>query len=393
MRKEEFSELLNEINDNYIKDAHETKNKKQVWLKWGAIAACLCLVAAGAIILGTNDVSTVSIGGITRNYKDVIVMGSESAMEWPWEYKTLSEQYTTTVLDDKEYNSSGRSVDVSLIGDSLGIYEVVGYDTYSEEKHQMTAEAYQIVGVSIDNIITVKLDDEFYVFKCNECAPPADFGEVLDTYNLTQMLSFEHFTEYESYTATGYYSLENDTYIWEILNTCRSAEFIHDDNWNCSEREYLSFTVTSDALGVYKRAFYITNDGYIWTNIFDYAYIFQIGEEAAEKIIAYATENGVESEMEPYTYSLAGTLVKVADDYILVDDTILCTDEKEGMVFKVPMDSLCINRCINFEKISDRDIVVVYFTGNINIEEGNVVEGAYSLVKGTISNSEVSIQE
>ena len=65
----------------------------------------------------------------------------------------------------------------------------------------------------------------------------------------------------------------------------------------------------------------MTADGYIRTNIFDYAYIFRIGEEAAEDIISYAKKNGVETEAEPYAYTLAGTITDIADGYIYLDDS------------------------------------------------------------------------
>ena len=50
--------------------------------------------------------------------------------------------------------------------------------------------------------------------------------------------------------------------------------------------------------GVYKGVFRVTEDGYIWTNVFDYAYLFRIGREAAERIFSYAAENGIEAEPE-----------------------------------------------------------------------------------------------
>ncbi len=48
MRKEEFTEVLGEINEKHILEARvERKAKKPVWVKWSAMAACLCLVAVG----------------------------------------------------------------------------------------------------------------------------------------------------------------------------------------------------------------------------------------------------------------------------------------------------------------------------------------------------------
>jgi hypothetical protein len=50
MKKEEFSEVFGDINENYVKEAETIKKtRKPAWLKWGAMAACLCLVVSIAI--------------------------------------------------------------------------------------------------------------------------------------------------------------------------------------------------------------------------------------------------------------------------------------------------------------------------------------------------------
>ena len=52
MRKEDFAEVFGDINEKHIAEARaERKAKKPVWIKWGAMAACLCLVAAGAFVM------------------------------------------------------------------------------------------------------------------------------------------------------------------------------------------------------------------------------------------------------------------------------------------------------------------------------------------------------
>ena len=51
MRKEEFCKALGDINENYVKEARaERKVPKSAWLKWGAAAACLCLLVTAAIV-------------------------------------------------------------------------------------------------------------------------------------------------------------------------------------------------------------------------------------------------------------------------------------------------------------------------------------------------------
>lgn len=46
MKKEVFCEVLGNINEIYVKEARETKTagKPSAWVKWGALASCLCLV-------------------------------------------------------------------------------------------------------------------------------------------------------------------------------------------------------------------------------------------------------------------------------------------------------------------------------------------------------------
>ena len=58
MKKENLYEAIGEIDDNYINDAHQPAKKRTraVWLKWGAMAACLCLVVGVAIRIGIGFV-------------------------------------------------------------------------------------------------------------------------------------------------------------------------------------------------------------------------------------------------------------------------------------------------------------------------------------------------
>ena len=67
-----------------------------------------------------------------------------------------------------------------------------------------------------------------------------------------------------------HYELNSDDYIWSVLTECNDAAFVEDDKWMVHDREYLSFTITSEVLGVYRVAMYVTEDGYLWTNAFSY---------------------------------------------------------------------------------------------------------------------------
>ena len=125
-------------------------------------------VLAGIFALRMADRSSVSVGGIARDYKDAAVMACGPAIEWPWEYKTTAEQYTTVHLNGKEYHSRGRPVDALLAGELIGTFDVAGYDAYADQTHKITGAAYRIDGISEDHMVAVKLGEEFYVFNNDE---------------------------------------------------------------------------------------------------------------------------------------------------------------------------------------------------------------------------------
>ena len=55
MKKEEFCEVLGDVNENYVKEAGAfRKAKKPRWMQWGAMAACVCLLVAGGVLFTRN---------------------------------------------------------------------------------------------------------------------------------------------------------------------------------------------------------------------------------------------------------------------------------------------------------------------------------------------------
>ena len=400
MRRTKVSESIGYINDKYVNEAtlytgKERAGRHNRLLKWGA--ACLAaMLIVGVFMMPLQEGSNggqVMVGGLLRPYRDISASADEIAIEWQWEYMTLYEQYTTIDLNGKEYISRMREISASFLGDGLGSGGAEGYDLDTEQTYHRTFEINRIQGISDDLMVAVNMDGKYYVFMNSEYDPPATFGELLDGYDLANTLDFYRFTVCEGYTEKGYYSLENDDAIWQVLTACRDARFVEDDAWNRGAKNYISFTATSEPLGVYQRVFYVSEDGYIRTNIFDWGYVYQIGEEAAGQIIAYATENADEVEFEPYSYWLAGTLTEICDGYILVDDSILCSDPGEGMVFKVLTDDLRISRYVDTKIVGIGDVIMVQFTGDIDIAAGNLVTGAYSMSPASISDGNVMVNE
>lgn len=397
MKTPRISEAIGNLPEDLVSDAvtYKRTNKKKAFIKWGSIAACfMVMVMATALIvpmlLGGDPIS---IGGIDRDYKGVI-SGGESYIDFPWEYKLGYEKYTSVKYDGNEYSSRAREINEALLGEVLGTCKAKGEDSYTNKTYTETLNVRKISGVSEEKMIAVEMDNNYYVYFNSKVKCPATFGELLDAYNLSETLPLVKFSVNEGYKEKGYYQITDDEYIWQVLSECRDAEFYaENDKWNRGDRNYLSFTATSEELGVYKKVFYITADGYVSTNVFNYSYVYYIGEDAANKIITHAKNNATEAEREQYEYTIAGTITEIGDGYVLIDDTVLCKDKNDGMVFKILTEDLIIRRYLECTNIKVGDTVAVKFQTEIVLGEDNTVSGAISMYKGKVTDSGMAVPE
>ena len=397
MKTPRISEAIGNLPEDLVNGAvtYKRTSKKKSFIKWGSIAACfMVMVMAAAIIvpmfLGGDPIS---IGGIDRDYKGVI-SGSEGDIEFPWEYKLTYEKYYTVKYNGNDYRTRARAINESLLGEILGTCTAQGVDSYTDKTYTETFNVRKINGVSEEKMIAVGMDNEYYVYFNDEVKCPATFGELLDAYNLSETLPLVKFSVNEGYKEKGYYQITDDEYIWQVLSECRNAEFYaENDKWSRGDRNYLSFTATSEELGVYKKVFYITEDGYVSTNVFNYSYVYYIGEDAANKIITHAKNNATEAEREQYEYTIAGTITEIGDGYVLIDDTVLCKDKNDGMVFKILTEDLIIRRYLECTDIKVGDTVAVKFQTEIVLGEDNTVGGAISMYKGKVTDSGMAVPE
>ena len=398
MKKPRFSNAIGNLDDDLIEAAAECKRKKKpiIWLKWGSIAACFAFVVVAAVIvvpmLQGGDPG-IELGDHQRPWKDVTISAGESAYVWPWEYKTIDEKYLLLNIDGEEFSGRQKEIGATLIGEKIGTYKATGYDDYSEGVHHENFDIYEIKGISSEELVAANMDGKYYVFISEEWNPPATFGEVLDLYNLQSTMELKHFSVEEQGKEDRHYNLSNDEYIWELLSSCRSAEYADPKDWVAHDRDYISFTITSEALGVYKHAMYITEDGYFWTNAFNGAYLYRIGTDAAKAIIDYAVDNAVPGEFVPYMHRLAGTITEIGDGYILLDDSILCVNPDDGITYKIVTTNPKISRLFDSEMLSVGDTVQVQYTDFVDLEPNAVIDSAAAIYKAKISGGDVLIPE
>lgn len=385
MKIPRIARALGHIDDELITGADEYRRKKiSPLLVWGPIAACLVLVAAGTALFRPWGES----GG--RYKEGYTVMSGETAIVWPWEYLTVCEKYRNVEIDGVKYYCPGRPVSEELVGESIGSYKVTG--EYDGREYSAEFEAYTLRNIAQSQFVAVKMEDEFYVFQSDVYDPPATLGELFADVYLPELIELRHFSENGDTPDCRHFELRDDSYIWEVLSACGDAPFVggeEAEEWDRVEmRNYITFAVTSEAMGVYKVAMQVTEDGYLWTNIFGWQYLFDIGEDAANDIIRWAKENAREAEYEPYMRSVVGRVTEITDDRVLIDDSVLCRDPEDGLTYMLPLDDLRISRYFKYGAVKAGDIVQV--TGEI---DGNTIRGAASISRVDIMDDGAAIKE
>lgn len=398
MKKDRFLNAIGNLDDDLIEAAAECKRKKKpnFWLKWSSAAACfaIAILIVGAAILPSLLNGAPTPSDTSDKYKDFVETEAYQIV-WPWEYQTIYERYTELELDGVKYVSNGRAVSADLVSELIGTHTVVGYDDISNEKHTEAFELYKLKYADKSQFIAVKMDGKYYTFRKSVYAPPSNLGQLFDLIDLPRVIELSRFSENGDEPDKKRFKLNNDDYVWQVLMGCRDAAFVEREpgtnNWSVYGREYLSFTVTSETLGVYKVVMYVTKDGYLWTNAFAYGYLFNIGEVAAGKIIEYAKENSAKAEYEPYQNTIVGKVVEITDGYILIDDTVLCNNPSDGTTYKVLLNDLRISRYVDYSIIKVGNTVQIAYEGKIN--QANTIDSAISASYVTILGEDAVILE
>ena len=389
MKAKDILQAMNDVDTDLVQ--MPAKSKK--WMGWTAAAVAACLTVVLTVLFFNQppkapDVPTtpVQLGGIVRDYANGFVEQSAYPM-FPWEYKTVWEQYTALNLNGVPYHSRAHAISESKLGEDLGQWTVKGYDWYTETQPERTAHVRAITGVDKNRLVAVQLDGQWYVFLYDRDQKPATFGAFMDELNLAQNLSLTHF----STTDDDYYSVESDSTLWAILSTYRNAKLTEDSDY-LSKREHISFTATSEELGISNLVFTVTADGFVKTNILNFGCDYFIGQDAAKQILNYAHINKQPATWD-ITYWIAGTVTEIGDGYILVDDSVMMANPEDGMVFRISTEDVRIRRWVEWigAGIKVGNFVVVRYNDGVDTENNNNVLGAYSINKAKLADGTVLI--
>ncbi len=172
MNSKKFSEAMNELDDKYIEKAanYQAKKRKPVWIKRGAVAACLCLIIGLGIIIPSMlqekppellstgahlELISVELVEWQDNGFKAIVTDTGNSSLFPVEAKLtviFRENNTEIVLDDGSSYGYGE-IQIDDVEWSSGTIIDIGFGVYekyeAEKEYENKVYAYHVKAATI----------------------------------------------------------------------------------------------------------------------------------------------------------------------------------------------------------------------------------------------------
>ena len=420
--RKRFLERMSEIDDELLLRAdgvERGRKKSNSYKKWIILAAAILVtstVVATATVLhvrneddmdNVDDVLQAPISDVcwvdTRERNDKNAMIENSAIVWPWNCRDVYSQYTEISVNGVTYRSRssyyGGEVYANQIGKKLCDTEARGYDEIESLNngkaiyHTIRCEVFEIANVDSERLVAVKYEgyDGYYAFMEDKDGydfdPPATLGELIEALNLTENIKLNSFyCDEDQDHHDEHYALsdESSDALWKILLESSTAPALSSDYayGNTYESTKISFAINSTTLGVYNLSFSFSDEGYLRTNIENYGYVYNIGTDAANKIIDFVLKNKLVLLVSEKQY-IVGTVTEIGEDYIKVDDSVMMKNSEEGIEFTVYATNMNIRRYIisGYVKVGD----------TVRIEHGYLPKEGYTEVRNAVDLVECTI--
>ena len=232
--------------------------------------------------------------------------GTETMIEPKWNEKTISQKFLEFELDGKRYVSNSSAIDSSYVGGKLCNVTMTGYDIYEEKEYHIGAEVFAVRGISEQCAAAVRFEgfDGYYVYKSFDYHP-VTLGQLAADLGFDKNVSFgtvylsDDITSVTDYDESLIRELISEYSDSEDINDPQSASYVPDSYFR---RKLFSAAINVEILGIGSKAFTITEDGYIVTNIMEWGNVFYIGEERAQELYERLGLNNVEPATRPDIY-------------------------------------------------------------------------------------------
>ena len=157
MRKEDFAEVLGDINEKHILGARaQHKAKKPVWLKWGAMAACFAVIFMAVIVAPMMFDSNDPPPSFSDEGSDQTDIGEEIQLEKYYDYQINDGMFAPYI--------GGKVIEEGNVGSKLeNVVVTAGWKNKAGEwltVETLNAEVYAIACVESDVAVALKFIDQ-----------------------------------------------------------------------------------------------------------------------------------------------------------------------------------------------------------------------------------------
>lgn len=256
---------------------------------------------------------------MSDDISDEIVETELLAKVTPWDELSITGQYSELDFDGIRYSSRKAQISADMLLDKIGDYTTHGTDMINDIKYTKNAEVYPVKDISDECAVAVKLEgtEEYYIY-VNSHYRPETLGDFIVDLNLKELLSFGTVSyNYDEIKGKTYinervdFTDVADEVIWQKLLSDTALKNVHSDEaWY--EKTVISIGVDIDLLGYKNIGLWITEDGYMQTNILDTGKTFFIGKEKVSEITNYLLDN---CDGERYVYTVVDETVGIDGEY------------------------------------------------------------------------------
>lgn len=242
---------------------------------------------------------------VTTDY--VTTTKAEVAYVKRWDEKSIVEKYSrfewnTTLFHYAVYE---KPLAEDVIGDYITTITDTGYDIYTDTTHTATLHLYEVKDIVSNAAVAVRYEeDPVYYPAVNGDYIPATLGDMIRDLNMEQTVTlgkiyYTYRDEEFNFHDTTYSPLPQDE-LWQRLFFDPTLPNVYEDRMNFFDTIDISLQIPT--LGV-SYVLSVSEDGYLFTNLFQSGKAFYIGEQVAADFLAYVQENcTLESDrVVPYT--------------------------------------------------------------------------------------------
>lgn len=357
--------------------------KRKVFTRIAAVAAAVAVtfsagyaVAAAVIVGGTKgqhagpnygEAKALSnVGGIFRNYTARVADGFFA--EIVPETKIFSEKYGTVTLNGTTYSARGEYAKEELIGEEIGVVTLP----------DGSFPAYAVKGIAPGRTIAVKAEEEFYLYANDPEVAPDTFGELWEAYGFDRTLSFSRIAVKSGTAGTREAALQNVAECVALLKGFGNAALCRETGLPA---DGVSFIVSSEAIGIYKREIVVSANGTLSVDLFGTRFVYEIGKDKAAEAIDYVSGHSVSVSAEPYEFKAWGEITEIGEGYFVINDGPFCVYGYEALAFRVSVGNSAFARYVAAGDLKAGDKIAVVFRGYIDAENGNLIADGRKILK------------